>query len=272
MAPLLVVALLVATMPVAWAGLIESRAHGGIPGWKTFNPDLRQTAFASQVNRATRPGDILYFHSTFAYPPPPRMDWAFYYDRDLRRGFPLRALQRLTPAEQKHAVAIVLPASLWGDELRAYAELCRQHPVLHVDDLAMLDLRANGPATQVFTLAPVDRTHTSALRRWIEGPYPWPRLVPDAPARVAADRLVQAALAPINVPATGPRPNAPTLAKQLVPGPTRPGPTGIGPTTLAPTRPGNGPSAKAGTPLKGHTDVHTAKSKPHPHRRHRQPR
>ena len=62
-------AVLIGTAPIAWAGLQESRAHGGIPGWKTFNPDLRQTAFAREVNLATRPGDVLHFHASLPQPP-----------------------------------------------------------------------------------------------------------------------------------------------------------------------------------------------------------
>ena len=51
------------------------------------------------------------------------MDWAFYYDRDLRRGALLRPLQSLPRLEQARAVALFLPAYLTGDERKAYAEL-----------------------------------------------------------------------------------------------------------------------------------------------------
>ena len=212
-----VTAVMLATVPVAWAGLIESRAHGGIPGWKTFNPDLRQTAFASEVNRATRPGDTIYFHHSFANPPPHRMDWAFYYDRDLRRDLPLRALQRLSPGDRGHAVAIVLPGSLSADELRAYAELALHHPVLHIDDLVMIDLRKDGPDTRALALAPVDRGHTGALRRWFEGPYPWPRLVPDVRLRAADEALVHSTLAAATAPPPAPRPGRRPISKAPAP-------------------------------------------------------
>ncbi|MBC8133233.1 MAG: glycosyltransferase family 39 protein [Deltaproteobacteria bacterium] len=181
--------ILIVTAPIAWAGLKESRAHGGIPGWKTFNPDLRQTAFARQVNVATRPGDVLYIHPTFANPPPSRMDWAFYYDRDLRRGVPLRMLNALSPIERSRAVVIFVPANLSADERQAYAELTKQHAVLMVADLAMLDLRSTRVETRAFALAPIAPAANdgrNALVRWIQGPYPWPRLVPD-PARQAAE-------------------------------------------------------------------------------------
>ena len=130
--------------PLRWRGqgLHESRAHGGIPGWKVFNPDLRQSVFAREVNRVTRPGDVVYFHFTFPSPPPSRMDWAFYYDRDLARGAVLRVLQALPPERQRRAVVILVPGALSGDERRAYAELARQHSVWQVDDLALLDLRS----------------------------------------------------------------------------------------------------------------------------------
>lgn len=265
-----VVAVMVATMPVAWAGLIESRAHGGVPGWKTFNPDLRQTAFASEVNRATRPGDTIYFHHSFANPPPHRMDWAFYYDRDLRRDLPLRALQRLSPGDQGHAVAIVLPGSLSADELRTYAELALHHPVLHIDDLVMIDLRKDGPETRALAFAPVDRGHTGALRRWLEGPYPWPRLVPDVRLRAADEALVRSTLAATTAPPPGPRPGirpiskapappASIVAPVVAPGGTHaaaPGATHL----AAPVKP---------SPFRIHT---TPKRRPIPHRHHRQPR
>ena len=234
-AALLVAALLAKTAPIAWAGLIESRAHGGIPGWKIFNPDLRQTAFASELGRRTRPGDVVYFHPSFASPPPSRMDWAFYYDRDLRRSYPLRALLRLSPADRRHAVAVVLPRMLAGDELDAYFDLVQRHPVLHIEDLALIDLRLDGPDSRRFALRPVDRRRTSALGRWLEGPYPWPHLIPvpggtredERPVRSTAPTALRpaaggrlgplpglapaspaAALSPATATATGSRPSA----------------------------------------------------------------
>ena len=164
-------ALLVVTAPVAWAGLKESRAHGGIPGWKTFNPDLRQSVFARDVNRATHPEDVLFFHTSFANPPPYRMDRAFYYDRDLSRGALLRVLQGLPPAQQRRAVVLLVPSGLSGDERRAYAELARQHPLRLVDDLAMLDLRTAGPDPHAYVTAPDPAASgRGTFGRWLRRP------------------------------------------------------------------------------------------------------
>jgi Dolichyl-phosphate-mannose-protein mannosyltransferase len=193
----------VLTAPVSWAGLLESRLHGGVPLWKTFNPDLRQTAFAIEVERTTSPADVLYFHSSFAYPPPRRMDWAFYYDRDLRRWAELRELQALPARERAHAVVILLPEQLGRDELRAFGALATQHPVWQIEDLAALDLRVFGRRTEAFRLAPVDRSRTSAWRRWLEGPYPFPRLVRDGALSTRLDARIAegAALARVVAPA-----------------------------------------------------------------------
>jgi hypothetical protein len=167
------------TAPVSWAGLLESRLHGGVPKWKVFNPDLRQTAFAMEVERTTTPEDVLWFHGSFTLPPPRRMDWAFYYDRNLRRWTLMRELLTLPPAERAHAVVIFFPGQLVGEELQAFRALAATHPVWQVEDLAVLDLRAEGASRSAFRLAPVDRSGTGWARRWLEGPYPFPRLVRD---------------------------------------------------------------------------------------------
>lgn len=212
MALLMAGGVLLATAPTAWAGLMESRAHGGIPGWKTFNPDLRQTAFAREVNRLTRPGDVLHFQPAFAYPPPIRMDWAFYYDRDLRRGALLRPLQRLSPPQRNRVVALVQMNGLVGDELRAFAELASRHPVLHIQDLVMIDLRANRRDLLAYSITlPNNRGSSGPLRRWLQGPYPVPRLLPDARMRAADEQLIRATLAtpPPPRPAPPPKPLQP---------------------------------------------------------------
>jgi Dolichyl-phosphate-mannose-protein mannosyltransferase len=185
LAALLAVVLL--TAPVSWAGLLESRLHGGVPKWKAFNPDLRQTAFAMEVERTTTPEDVLWFHASFTLPPPRRMDWAFYYDRNLRRWTLMRELLTLPAAERAHAVVIFFPGQLAGDELGAFRALAATHPVWQVEDLAVLDLRVEGASRSAFRLAPVDRAGTGWARRWFEGPYPFPRLVPD---RALDDQLV----------------------------------------------------------------------------------
>ncbi len=175
------------TVGTSWAGLLESRFHGGVPGWKKFDPDMRQTAFAIEVQRTTRPGDVLHFHSSFAWPPPHRMDWAFYYDRDLRRWASLRGLLSLTPSEQRRAVVIVHPDELHGDELRAFAELGARHPVWQIQNLAAIDLRVDGARRDAYRLGPVLVPPPGVLpgvRRWLEGPYPFPKLIRD-PVAVA---------------------------------------------------------------------------------------
>lgn len=199
--------LLGATVPVAWAGLKESRLHGGVPNWKTFNPDLRQTAFANQVLQRTRPSDVIYFHPSFAHPPPTRMDWAFYYDRDLARGALLDRFVHADRGTYRPGVIVLVPRLLSGVELRAYAELAVKHPILRVDDLALVDLRIEDAKLEVYRTAPPDRSHTSALRRWLEGPYPLPDLVEDAEAADAERALLTAARAPAPGPAPAREPS-----------------------------------------------------------------
>ena len=173
-------AVLVPTARVARAGQLESRAHGGIPGWGTFNPELDKAVLARHVHDITRPGDVLYFHSSYAAPPPHRKDCAFYYDKDLRERFPLRALERLSAAERARAVVIVLPGNLQGDEALAYAQAARKHPTFRVGPYAAIDLRSDRPAYDVYRLVPEPKP--SRLRRYLDGPYPWPRLVADPAA------------------------------------------------------------------------------------------
>jgi hypothetical protein len=185
----------VATLPTSWAGLIESRLHGGVPGWKVFNPDLRQTAFAIEVERMTTPKDLLYFHTSFAYPPPYRMEWAFYYDRDLRRRMPLRQLTALSPEARRHAVAIFFPIGLRGDELRAFGELASRHPVFQVQDLAAIDLRTDEARVSAYDLAPVVRAGIG-IRGWLDGPYPFPKLLPDPSGGARLTAEIKEALKP----------------------------------------------------------------------------
>jgi hypothetical protein len=140
-----------------------------------------------------------------------------------------------------------LPMNLYGDELRAFAELARAHPVFMVDDLALIDLRKDGGDIRVFTVAAPGSTHTSVLEGWLVGPYPRPRLVADARRRASIDQLVQTALvarSPATAPPTpalrGPplhgdprRTEAPTEAP--LGGKAIAGPRGAGPPTPTPT-------------------------------------
>lgn len=245
------------TAPVSWAGLIESRMHGGVPGWSTFNPDLRQTALAMRVAAVTTPADELYLHSSFAWPPPHRMDWAFYYDRNLHRWSSLRALTRLSAAERTHAVAVLFPNDVAGDEAQALAELTAHHTLWLVDGMAMLDLRAPGGGIQAYRLVPVDRgwmghvarldkqrrqpatgaagpmppawgPGASFVRRWMEGPYPAPRLERDPTAEVALTQRLAKVVAPSAAVAPAPRvaPRGPAAAAPVrrtpARGPVRP--------------------------------------------------
>ena len=166
-----IVLVIAATAKVSRGALFESRAHGGIPGWKTFDPDLRQTAFASAVERATHPGDVLYFHRGFPGPPPHRMDWAFYYDRDMTRDVGLPAMLHLSPAQQSHAVALLLIGGMGPGELSAFATLANAHPFVRIDNLAFIDLRTSGRRFMAYRTAPAERTGEGHLRRWLEGPY-----------------------------------------------------------------------------------------------------
>ena len=214
------------TMPVSWAGLLESRLHGGVPRWKTFNPDLRQTAFAIEVERITRPGDVLYFHSSFTLPPPVRMDWAFYYDRDLRRWMQMRELTTLSSAARAHAVVIFLPDQLARDELATFRALAATHPVWQVEDLAYLDLRVAGKGREAYRLAPVDRSRTTWVRRWLEGPYPFPRLVRDSDlqSRLVALGAAGPSIGPLppQLRPRGPAPGSGHSARPLHPATGRP--------------------------------------------------
>ena len=181
--PLVVLAVL-AGLPVktSWAGLMESRLHGGIPGWTTFNPDLRQTAFARELEQRTDTSTELYFHFNFQNPPPHRMEWAFYYDRTQHSRTALRSVAGVSPAEREHAVAIVFPFDLRGDELKAFGELADKHPVWMVEDLAAIDLRTEGARVEAYRLAPVVLA-SSAAGRWLAGPYPFPHMVPNEDLR-----------------------------------------------------------------------------------------
>jgi len=197
---------LLPTAQLARAGQLESRAHGGIPGWTTFNAELDKSVLAKRAHDLTRPGDIIYFHGTYPYPPPHRKDCAFYYDKDLRERVSLRAMEQLTPAERAHAVLILAPGALGPDDAMTYARLAVAHPVFRVGPFALVDLRDASPRYEAVRLLPPPPGSRSRLRAYLDGPYPWPHLVPDAAlasseraaleARLAAADLARAATAP----------------------------------------------------------------------------
>lgn len=230
------VILLVPTARLARAGMLESRAHGGIPGWTVFNPELDKAVLARHVHEVTHPGDTIYFHASYSYPPPHRKDCAFYYDKDLRERFPLAGLERLTPAERARAVVVLAPGALGHDEAAVYARLALQHPVFRVGAWAMLDLREARARYELVRMAPPAPGARSGFRVYLDGPYPWPQLVAD-PEAAEAERAVleanagQAAAVPpaaagvgardVPAPAAGPRP-ATVPARPL---PVRPAPS-----------------------------------------------
>ena len=213
-------ALLLPTAALARAGLIESRAHGGIPGWTSFNPELDKAVLARRVHDITRPGDVVYFHPTYPYPPPHRKDCAFYYDKDLREQFAVRALMVMTAAELSHAVMVLSPRLLGGEELLTYARLARSHPVVRVGVFAILDLRDDHPRYEVLKLGP-PASDRSALRRYTDGPYPWPTLLPDP----ATATFETAELERLTAPPPPPAAPAPLPARA----PTAHSPTKVGP-------------------------------------------
>lgn len=197
----LLVLVTVTTLPTSWAGLMESRLHGGVPGWKVFNPDMRQTAFAIEVEHMTSPKDALYFYPSFTWTPPHRMDWAYYYDRDPRRGRSMRSLTLLSAQERQHAVAILFQSELVGDERRAFAELASHHHVFQVQDLTALDLRSEGAGVSAFRLSPLPVKERGAIGRWFEGPYPVPRLQPDPVLESRVNAEIKQLLLPPPAPA-----------------------------------------------------------------------
>ncbi|MEO5767969.1 MAG: hypothetical protein ABIS92_06425, partial [Polyangia bacterium] len=90
-------------------------------------------------------------------------------------------------------------------------ELARQHSVWQVNDLALLDLRSQQavPDLRAYVISPeplAARKATGALTRWLDGPYPWPRLVPDPQRAAAEQRQMQSALAARPMPVVVPMP------------------------------------------------------------------
>jgi hypothetical protein len=186
--------LFVPTARLARAGMLESRAHGGIPGWTVFNPELDKAVLARHVHDVTRPGDTVYFHGSYPYPPPHRKDCAFYYDKDLRERFPLAEVERLTPAQRARGVLVLAPGALGPAEVTAYARLALQHPVFRVGAWAMVDLREARSRYELVRMTPPAPDGRGALRAYLDGPYPWPQLVPDPPA-AQAERVALEAIA-----------------------------------------------------------------------------
>ena len=168
----------VATVPVSWRGLLESRAHGGIPNWKTMDPNLPRTVLARVLRDRSRLGDRLYLHASFPF----RMDLAFYLDRDLVPAT-VHRVASLPPAEQARALFAFAPTSLTPTEREAVARLAEQHPLTRIGSYAIIDLRSGAAPETAFTLAYAVPARLGWWQRYWQGPYPWPALVRDKPTR-----------------------------------------------------------------------------------------
>lgn len=238
----------VLTSKVSWSGLLESRLHGGVPGWASLNPDLRQTGFAIKLLRTTTRRDEIYFHPTHPWVPPHRMDWGFYYDRNVHRQVPLRSLLALSIPQRMHAIAVLMPQDLRGEDIRLFGELARQHPVWQVENLAAIDLRFDGASVEAYRVVPANRplprvvphSLSATMSEWLEGPYPFPRLErdPAAEARLRA-RIAEAQPAgkPAGKPTGMPAGKPAGMPAVKVPPPPLPAPPKIAPPQAAPTRP-----------------------------------
>lgn len=162
------------TLPYSWTGLIESRAHQGIPDWKTFNPYIERSAFAKSLQTASKPEDKLYIHRLF---PVDRMELAFYMDRDQVRGFDLTRAYTLKPEERAKALLVFPRQGLHPQEEAALAELRKQYAYAQFETFAWLDMRQERAETQIRTLLQPVPGQRTAWDRYINGPYPWPEVI-----------------------------------------------------------------------------------------------
>ncbi len=162
------------TLPYSWTGLIESRAHQGIPDWKTFNPYIERSTFAKALQAASKPEDKLYIHRLF---PIDRMELAFYMDRDQVRGFVLTQAYTLKPEERAKAFLVFPRYGLHPKEEAALVELRKQYAYVQMDTFGWLDMRQERVETQIRTLQKAAPGQRSAWDRYINGPYPWPGLI-----------------------------------------------------------------------------------------------
>jgi len=168
-------ALVLTTLPIAWRGLLESRAHGGIPNWKTMDPNLPRAVVARELRDRSRLGDRLYLHGSFAF----RMEIAFYLDRDF---VPATAatVAALPAAERRRALFVFAPAFLSPRERPIVEELAARHPYTRLGPYGIIDLRQEGQRTTAFNVT-VHGPRTAWQAYW-QGPYPWPDVTPDATA------------------------------------------------------------------------------------------
>src|SRR6185295_17870019 len=113
----------------------------------------------------------------------------------LRERVSLRAMEQLTPAERAHAVLILAPGALGPDDAMTYARLAVAHPVFRVGPFALVDLRDASPRYEAVRLLPPPPGSRSRLRAYLDGPYPWPHLVPDAALASSERAALEARLA-----------------------------------------------------------------------------
>jgi hypothetical protein len=193
---------LVATLPTTWNGLHESRDHGGIPGWRVFDPNLPRALFARTLRERSRLGDRIYLHPSFSF----RMEIGYDLDRDLEGNAALSTVMRLPAEAQRTALAAFAVAALSQDERRIMGQLLARHPYVQLGPFAMIDLRSETPRLEVLRLVQPPPAARPWWRRYLDGPYVLPRPVPDdaQAVRLAIDHALPAA-------ALGPAP--PELAR-----------------------------------------------------------
>ena len=167
-----VVAILGATLPPAYSAWLESRMKNGSPFLEPYNPETEKVPFAQLAHDQSRPGDVLYLHSSFPY----WMETAYYFDRDTQSAS-LPAVVALPPEKRIRALLICVPAALSQEDRRLLAGLAQIHPVRLVSGYLLLDLRrAGGEVHAEVAVAPEHRT---MMTRYFEGPYPHMLRAPD---------------------------------------------------------------------------------------------
>lgn len=165
--------LVLVTLPTAWRGLIESRAHGGIPNWRTMDPNLPRAVVARELRDRSRLGDRVYLHASFAF----RMEIAFYLDRDLVPAS-VTMVAALPEGERRRALFVFAPASLSARERSLVEGLAAQHPYTRIGPYGIIDLRAAGAKATAFAVK-IHGPRTAWQAYW-DGPYPWPEVTPEA--------------------------------------------------------------------------------------------
>jgi hypothetical protein len=169
--------LLAVALPPAWRALVESRMNGGIPLWTgAYDPETAKIAFAERIHEASRPGDVLYVHPSFVY----RQEAAYYFDRDLVNGVSFDRVATLTPAERRRGLLLCEPALLGAEDRESLRRLARGHPIWQVSRYLMVDLRKD--YSDVHAQEVASPPARSPLRRYLEGPHPRLRRVPDPAA------------------------------------------------------------------------------------------